>query len=381
MSSELGDISVSDLYDSKVRHGDIDEDADQRALAVRFDQLLEKVSEKRLSRKTSSLGWLFAKRQPVEPVRGLYIWGEVGRGKTMIMDLFFEVAPVRRKGRYHFHEFMRNMHARIKQARADIASGKIKGDDPIKPVADALCQEMRLLCFDEFSVTDIADAMLLGRLFSRLFADGVVVVATSNVDPDLLYKDGLNRQLFLPFIALLKERCEVLRLSSRTDFRMEKLGGQPVYLFPKNAETEARFQSMWETVIEAPRAPSDAVENQGRSIHVPEAYHGMARFSFADLCARPLGASDYLRLCEVYHTIFIDGIPPFERSMRNEAKRFIILIDTLYDNHVRVIALADVSQFDLAQNMNGTEAFEFDRTASRLTEMQSDEYLEDCSRL
>nr|WP_319514620.1 cell division protein ZapE [uncultured Cohaesibacter sp.] len=381
MSSELGDISVSDLYDSKVRHGDIDEDADQRALAVRFDQLLEKVSEKRLSRKTSSLGWLFAKRQPVEPVRGLYIWGEVGRGKTMIMDLFFEVAPVRRKGRYHFHEFMRNMHARIKQARADIASGKIKGDDPIKPVADALCQEMRLLCFDEFSVTDIADAMLLGRLFSRLFADGVVVVATSNVDPDLLYKDGLNRQLFLPFIALLKERCEVVRLSSRTDFRMEKLGGQPVYLFPKNAETEARFQSMWETVIEAPRAPSDAVENQGRSIHVPEAYHGMARFSFADLCARPLGASDYLRLCEVYHTIFIDGIPPFERSMRNEAKRFIILIDTLYDNHVRVIALADVSQFDLAQNMNGTEAFEFDRTASRLTEMQSDEYLEDCSRL
>ncbi|WP_319567636.1 cell division protein ZapE [Cohaesibacter marisflavi] len=381
MNSELGDISVSDLYDSKVRHGDIDEDADQRALAVRFDQLLEKVSEKRLSRKTSSLGWLFAKRQPVEPVRGLYIWGEVGRGKTMIMDLFFEVAPVKRKGRYHFHEFMRNMHARIKQARADIASGKIKGDDPIKPVADALCQEMRLLCFDEFSVTDIADAMLLGRLFSRLFADGVVVVATSNVDPDLLYKDGLNRQLFLPFIALLKERCEVVRLSSRTDFRMEKLGGQPVYLFPKNAETEARFQSMWETVIEAPRAPSDAVENQGRSIHVPEAYHGMARFSFEDLCVRPLGASDYLRLCEVYHTIFIDGIPPFERTMRNEAKRFIILIDTLYDNHVRVIALAKVSQFDLAQNMNGTEAFEFDRTASRLTEMQSDEYLEDCSRL
>ncbi|SFO71892.1 cell division protein ZapE [Cohaesibacter marisflavi] len=381
MNSELGDISVSDLYDSKVRHGDIDEDADQRALAVRFDQLLEKVSEKRLSRKTSSLGWLFAKRQPVEPVRGLYIWGEVGRGKTMIMDLFFEVAPVKRKGRYHFHEFMRNMHARIKQARADIASGKIKGDDPIKPVADALCQEMRLLCFDEFSVTDIADAMLLGRLFSRLFADGVVVVATSNVDPDLLYKDGLNRQLFLPFIALLKERCEVVRLSSRTDFRMEKLGGQPVYLFPKNAETEASFQSMWETVIEAPRAPSDAVENQGRSIHVPEAYHGMARFSFEDLCVRPLGASDYLRLCEVYHTIFIDGIPPFERSMRNEAKRFIILIDTLYDNHVRVIALAKVSQFDLAQNMNGTEAFEFDRTASRLTEMQSDEYLEDCSRL
>ena len=381
MNSELGNISVSDLYDSKVRRGDIDADADQRALAVRFDQLLEKVSEKRLSRKTSSLGWLFAKRQPVEPVKGLYIWGEVGRGKTMIMDLFFEVAPVRRKGRYHFHEFMRNMHARIKQARADIASGKIKGDDPIKPVADALCQEMRLLCFDEFSVTDIADAMLLGRLFSRLFADGVVVVATSNVDPDLLYKDGLNRQLFLPFIALLKERCEVVRLSSRTDFRMEKLGGQPVYLFPKNAKTEARFQSMWETVIEAPRAPSDAVENQGRSIHVPEAYHGMARFSFADLCARPLGASDYLRLCEVYHTIFIDGIPPFERSMRNEAKRFIILIDTLYDNHVRVIALAKVSQFDLAHNMNGTEAFEFDRTASRLTEMQSDEYLEDCSRL
>nr|WP_321461453.1 cell division protein ZapE [uncultured Cohaesibacter sp.] len=381
MTGELGDISVSDYYDSKVRHGEIDADADQRALAVRFDRLLEKVSEKRLSRKTSSLGWLFAKRQSVEPVRGLYIWGDVGRGKTMIMDLFFEIVPVKRKGRFHFHEFMRDMHARIKQARADIASGKIKGDDPIKPVAEDLCRELRLLCFDEFSVTDIADAMLLGRLFSRLFADGVVVVATSNVEPDLLYKDGLNRQLFVPFIQQLKERCEVVRLSSRTDFRMEKLGGQPVYLHPFSDEATARFQSMWESVVEAPRAPSDAVEVQGRTIHVPQAYHGMARFSFADLCAKPLGASDYLRLCELYHTIFIEGVPQFERAMRNEAKRFITLIDTLYDNHIRVIALADVSQFDLGVKLGGTEAFEFDRTASRLTEMQSDEYLERCSRL
>nr|WP_321455342.1 cell division protein ZapE [uncultured Cohaesibacter sp.] len=381
MAAELGDISVSDYYDSKVRHGEIDADAEQRALAVRFDQLLMQVGEKRLSRKTSSLGWLFAKRQPTQPVKGLYIWGEVGRGKTMIMDLFFEVVPVKRKARFHFHEFMRNMHARIKQARADIASGKIKGDDPIKPVAEALCEEVRLLCFDEFSVTDIADAMLLGRLFSKLFADGVVMVATSNVEPELLYKDGLNRQLFLPFIELLQRSCEVVRLSSRTDFRMEKLGGQPVYLYPQNGDTKERFLSMWQTVIEAERAPSDAVEVQGRTIHVPEAYHGMARFSFEDLCARPLGASDYLRLCELYHTVFIEGIPRFERAMRNEAKRFIILIDTFYDNHIRLIALADAVQFDLGQELGGTEAFEFDRTASRLTEMQSDEYLGDCSKL
>ncbi|WP_119306242.1 cell division protein ZapE [Cohaesibacter haloalkalitolerans] len=381
MTGDLGDISVSDFYDSKVRHGEIEADADQRALAVRFDRLLEQVSEKRLSRKTSSLGWLFAKRQPAEPVRGLYIWGEVGRGKTMIMDLFFEIVPVRRKQRFHFHEFMRDMHARIKQARADIASGKIKGDDPIKPVAEDLCREVRLLCFDEFSVTDIADAMLLGRLFSRLFADGVVVVATSNVEPNLLYKDGLNRQLFVPFIGLLQQHCEVVRLSSRTDFRMEKLGGQPVYLYPDGLETRQRFQAMWETVIEGPCAPSDAVEVQGRSIHVPQAYHGMARFSFADLCAKPLGASDYLRLCELYHTVFIEGIPRFERSMRNEAKRFIILIDTFYDNHLRIIALAEASQFELGGLLNGTEAFEFDRTASRLTEMQSDEYLDKCLSL
>ncbi len=375
MSSEFGVYTVSDLYDSKVERGEIDLDVEQRELAVRFDALLETVSEKRLSRKTSSLGWLFAKRQPETIVKGLYIWGDVGRGKTMVMDLFYEVVPVQRKGRFHFHEFMRDMHERIKQARADIAAGKIKGDDPIKPVAEALSEELRLLCFDEFSVTDIADAMLLGRLFTRLFEAGVVMVATSNVEPSRLYKDGLNRQLFLPFIELMKKHCDILRLDSRTDFRMEKLGGAPVYLHPLSDVTNEKFQSIWETLIEGPLAPSDSVVNQGRSIYVPQAYHGMARFHFDDLCAKPLGASDYLKLCGLYHTILLEGIPQLVYANRNEAKRFIILIDALYDNQVRLIATAAASAFELYVAESGTEAFEFARTTSRLVEMQSDEYL------
>nr|WP_316861929.1 cell division protein ZapE [uncultured Cohaesibacter sp.] len=373
---------MSDLYENKVRRGEIDADHGQRELAHRFDGLLDEISEQRLSRKTSSLGWLFAKHRPQnDPVKGLYVWGEVGRGKTMIMDLFYDIAPVKRKGRFHFHEFMRDIHARIKQARADIAAGKIKGDDPIKPVADMLSQELRLLCFDEFSVSDIADAMLLGRLFSRLFADGVVVVATSNVEPGELYKDGLNRQLFMPFIDLLGQYCDVVRLASRTDFRLEKLGGAPVYLYPLTDEKRNQFETIWQKLIEAPCAPSDAVSYQGRSIHVPQAYMGAARFAFEDLCARPLAASDYLRLCEIYHTFFVENIPHFGRNNRNEAKRFILFIDTLYDNHVRLVLSAVAKAAELNSNLNGTEAFEFDRTVSRLIEMQSDEYLDACSSL
>lgn len=375
LGHEFGVYTVSDLYDSKVERGEIDLDAGQRALALRFDQLLEQLSEKRLSRKTSALGWIFAKKQPQDPTKGLYVWGEVGRGKTMVMDLFFDIVPVRRKGRYHFHEFMRDMHERIKGARKDIAEGRIKGDDPIRPVADALAEEVRLICFDEFSVTDIADAMLLGRLFTRLFELGVVMVATSNVMPDLLYKDGLNRQLFLPFIALLQQQCDIIQLDARTDFRMEKLGGEPVFLHPLTSETSGRFQSMWEILIEGPRAPSDSVSNQGRSIHVPQAWHGIARFTFEDLCAKPLGASDYLKLCCLYHTIFLEDIPVMGRANRNEAKRFIILIDTLYDNQIRLIASAAASPFDLYPDKHGTEGFEFARTTSRLIEMQSRDYL------
>nr|WP_321442914.1 cell division protein ZapE [uncultured Cohaesibacter sp.] len=381
MSSELGLYSVSDLYDSKVEHGEINFDDAQRKLAVRFDRLLQCLVQKRLSRKTSSLGWLFAKRQPPESVKGLYVWGDVGRGKTMVMDLFFEVVPMKRKARFHFHEFMRDMHERIKQARADIASGKIEGDDPIRPVADDLAKEIELLCFDEFSVTDIADAMLLGRLFSRLFEKGVVMVATSNVEPSQLYKNGLNRQLFVPFINLLVQQCDVEQLEARTDFRMEKLGGEEVYLHPLNEDTAKRFQWMWEQLIGGPKAPSDAVVNQGRTIRVPQAYHGIARFTFNDLCANPLGASDYLRLCSLYHTIFLEDISYFSRANRNEAKRFITLIDTLYDNQVRLIATAVASPFDLYLDDFGTEAFEFGRTTSRLVEMQSRDYLSHGSML
>jgi len=366
---------VADAYRELIASGEIEEDPAQRALVAKFDALNARLAERRLARKSSALGWLFGKREAAEPgVRGLYIHGDVGRGKTMLMDLFFERAAPTRKRRAHFNDFMADVHARIFRTREAIRNGTVAGEDPIVPVAEEIAAETQLLCFDEFTVTDIADAMILGRLFTRLFERGVVLVATSNVDPDDLYRGGLNRASFLPFIALLKERVEVVRLAARTDYRQEKIGEAPVYLTPLGADSDAALDSAWFHLTQTLRGEPSTLSVLGRDVMVPQKADGVARFDFDDLCARPLGASDYLAIAHAFHTVLIDHVPVMGPERRNEAKRFITLIDALYDGQVKIIVSAAAEPDDLYTAEAGTEAFEFARTASRLTEMRSEEY-------
>lgn len=368
--------SVAARYATLVRTGEFDEDPAQLALVRKLDALRKRLDDNRLAQKRSPLGWLFGKREETsEPVRGLYIWGGVGRGKTKLMDIFFELSPIRRKRRAHFHEFMADIHERVHDHRQALKAGTVKGDDPIPPIAEAIADETRLLCFDEFSVTDIADAMILGRLFTRLFDLGTVMVATSNVVPDNLYHDGINRGHFLPFIALLQSRCEVFELRSETDYRLEKIQGARRYVSPLGREADAALDLLWWNLTGKTEGETAALAMKGRQVHVPQAVDGFARFGFADLCEKPLGPSDYLKVAETYHTVFIDHVPVLRAEKRNEAKRFINLIDALYDNRTRVILSAAADPQDLYVASHGTEAFEFDRTASRLIEMRSEEYL------
>lgn len=364
-------------YDALIASGQIKEDPVQREAVHQLDLLNTRLAETRLASKKSSLGWLFAskKNQLWAAVQGLYMWGGVGRGKTMLMDLFYEVTVIRRKRRVHFHEFMNDVHERIHEHRQAHKRGEVKGDDPIPPVASQIAEETRLLLFDEFSVTDIADAMILGRLFTQLFERGVIVVATSNVEPSQLYKDGLNRQLFLPFIQMLTSKVKVLHLDSPTDYRLEKLAGAPVYVTPLGNEADEEMDRIWVKLTHDMKPHTEELENKGRKIHVPCVAAGAARFTFEDLCMQPLGASDYLRIANAYSTVFLDHVPVMSKARRNEAKRFITLIDTLYDNGIKLVVSAEAEPTSLYVAEDGTEAFEFDRTASRLIEMRSEAYL------
>jgi cell division protein ZapE len=368
--------SVAAFYAASVAAGRLEYDDGQRAVVEKLARLEARIAERRLAHKSSALGWLFASRElALAPIKGLYLYGDVGRGKTMLMDFFFENSPVERKRRAHFHEFMLDVHERIYAVRQSMKVGEHAGADPIKLVAEQLAEEAWLLCFDEFHVTDIADAMIVGRLFAQLFERGIVMVATSNVPPEELYKDGLNRALFVPFIALLQARMDVVRLDARADFRLEKLGGQPVWYMPADAAADASLDDAWRRLTGGEQGAAQELALRGRSIRVPRAYRGVARFCFHDLCEQPLAAADYLRIAREYHTIILDRIPVMTYDNRNAAKRFIILIDTLYDMNVKLIASAEAPPDALYRADEGFEALEFKRTASRLIEMRSQDYL------
>ncbi|MBI4275198.1 MAG: cell division protein ZapE [Rhizobiales bacterium] len=367
--------TIASRYAALVAAGQIESDPAQTTAAERLAALEARLATQSLASKSSSLGWLFGNRERREPVRGLYLHGDVGRGKTMLMDMFFTASVVLNKRRVHFHEFMADVHERIHDFRQRRKEGNGNGDDAIALTAAAIAQEARLLCFDEFHVTDIADAMILGRLFTRLFDHGVIVVATSNVAPENLYKDGLNRALFLPFLALLERHMDIMRLEARTDYRLEKLIGGKVWLVPADKGAEIALNDIWSQLTHGEESQSRVLMIKGRRVHIPKAGMGIARFSFHDLCEQPLGATDYLRIAREFHTVLIDRIPVMTYEKRNEAKRFIALIDTLYDNAVKLIASAKAAPTELYRADEGFEVEEFKRTASRLIEMGSQSYL------
>jgi cell division protein ZapE len=356
--------SIADRYRALVSERGFESDPAQAELVRKLDALANKLKGYRPEAKPNGLSRLFGAKH-AEPPRGLYIHGPVGRGKTMLMDMFFDDAEAPRKRRAHFHAFMADVHARLNEWRQARKRGELTGEDPIAPVAADLAREALLLCFDEFSVRDIADAMILSRLFTALFAAGVVVVATSNVAPNDLYKDGLNRALFL----------DVVELNARTDYRLEKLQRAPVYYRPLGPRADAALDAAFLTLTGHKRGEPVRIELLGRHLDVPQAIDGVARFDFDALCRRPLGAADYLKLAQRFHTLVLDRIPVIDASERNEAKRFIILIDALYDMRVKLIASAAGEPETLYSAAEGAEAFEFARTASRLFEMRSAEYL------
>jgi len=368
--------SVVEQLNALTASGELKADAAQLGVAAHLDRILSDLKLRKPAKKKSALGWMFARKAAASPsVKGLYVHGSVGRGKTMLMDMFFQMAPVEKKRRCHFHEFMADVHNRVHAHRQKLKNGETKQADPIPPVAAQLLAEAELLCFDEFTVTDIADAMILARLFTELFANGCTLVTTSNVVPDNLYKDGLNRGLFLPFIDLLKQNVEVVSLDSPIDYRMEKVKSLPVYVTPLDGAADQAMDMAWHHLTAGQVVAPVEIAMKGRSVLVPRAAGRVARFTFRDLCEKPLGASDFLAIADRFDTVFIDHIPLLSADRRNETKRFIILIDALYDHTVRLFASAAAMPEDLLGTRKGTEGFEFDRTASRLFEMRSADYL------
>lgn len=355
-------------YDDLVAAGELKTDPAQAAAADRLAALQQALETPRHRGLIARL----AGRPPLAPT-GVYLWGGVGRGKSMLMDLFFGCLAIERKRRVHFHEFMIEVHDRLRIERAR------ESGDPIAPVAAALAADVRCLAFDEMVVNNSADAMILSRLFRAMWADGLAVVATSNRAPDDLYKDGLNREHFLPFIAELKQRCDVVPLNGPTDYRLDRLGSMRTWIVPNGAEATATLAAAFFRLTDydtADRAnvPSEDIAVQGgRSLHVPKSLKGVAVFSFRRLCGEPRGAADYLAIARRFHTVIIVGIPRLGPENRNEAARFVTLVDALYEHRVKLLAAADAEPEALYAAGDGR--FEFDRTVSRLMEMRSDDYL------
>ena len=356
-------------YRELIAAGELRVDTEQAAAAERLDRLAQELEA---VPKKGSILWRALGRAP-EPARGVYMWGGVGRGKSMLMDLLFDCVDIRRKRRVHFHEFMLEVHARLNVERQKNTA------DPVVAVAEALVDDIRLLAFDEMVVNNPADAMILSRLFTEMMGHGLTMVATSNRAPGELYKDGLNRQLFLPFIALIEARMDVLTLNGPVDYRLDRLGSIDTWLVPNGPEATAQLSAAFFRLTDYPvedaaRVPSCNLPVQGgREIHVPRCLKGVAVFSFKRLCGEARGAPDYLAVAHRFHTVILVGIPRLGPENRNEAARFVTLVDALYENRVKLLAAADAQPDDLY--VAGDGAFEFERTASRLHEMASDEYM------
>ncbi|MBE1528834.1 cell division protein ZapE [Sphingopyxis sp. OAS728] len=361
--------TVLAAYDALVAASELRPDPEQRAAAERLNQLQ---AELEAVPKRGSLLWRLAGRKP-EALRGVYLWGAVGRGKSMLMDLFYDQLNIQRKRRVHFHAFMLDVHARMREVR------KSESGDPIPLVADALAENTRCLAFDEIVVNNSADAMILSRLFTALIDRGVTMVATSNRPPKDLYKDGLNREHFLPFIALVEERLDVMSLNGPTDYRRDRLGDGARWFVPADDAASAALSAAFFRLTDYPpedRAHVPTLEldvGGGRTLHVPKALKGVAVFSFKKLCGEARGAADYLAVARHFHAVIIVGIPRMGPENRNEAARFVTLIDALYEYKVKLLASAAAMPDQLY--IAGDGAFEFERTASRLAEMQSDDYL------
>ncbi len=360
---------VRAAYQALLASGELRPDPAQAAVVERLQALSEALSG---PRRTGLASRLLGRPGPPAP-RGLYLWGGVGRGKSMLMDLFARHAAFEPRRRIHFHAFMLETHSRIAAARA---SG---GGDPIPAVAAGWAAEARLLCFDELMVTNVADAMILSRLFAALFEAGVTVVATSNQSPRDLYRDGLNRELFLPFIDLVETRLDVVALDGPTDYRLDRMAGLPTYHAPNGPRTTAAMADLFFRLTDFPvedRAHVPTAEldvGGGRTLHVPKSLKGVAVFSFSRLCRQPRGAADYLAIARSYHTVFLVGVPVMGPDMRNEAARFVLLIDALYEWRCKLVIGADAEPEGLYPAGDGR--FEFERTVSRLREMQSAGYL------
>jgi len=365
-------LSVRAAYRERLSAGDIKPDAAQEAALGALSRLEGDLNA------LGEPGFSFF-RKP-KGARGVYLWGPVGRGKSMLMDLFFESAPVAKKRRVHFHVFMAEVHGSIDAWRkGDTAArkakfGQARGDDPIAPTAELIAQDARLLCFDELQVTDIADAMILGRLFEALFTHGVTLVATSNRPPDDLYQNGINRQLFVPFIDMLKEKLEVVSVRGPTDFRLDRLRGARTWLAPQDPDNEREFDRLWADMLDGAEETGATLEVLGRKLRLPRASGGLLRASFHSLCETALGPQDYLAIAGRFHTVFLEDIPKLVPARRDAARRFNTLIDALYEAQAKLVAVAAVEPEALYPEGEGS--FEFERTVSRLQEMRSADWLE-----
>ena len=356
-------------YEALVAAGELRPDPEQRAAAARLAQLQQELEAPQGS---GLLGKLFGRKAPSP--RGLYLWGGVGRGKSMLMDLFHDSLTIPDKRRVHFHAFMQEVHARLREAR------KSESGDPIPPVAAAIAEGLRVLAFDEMVVNNSADAMIMSRLFTALITHhGLVIVTTSNRAPSELYKDGLNREHFLPFIALIERELDVLALNGPVDYRLERLGGMATWHTPVGDAATAQVREAFFRLTDYPPEDAEHVPSAeldlggGRKLHVPKSLKGVAVFSFKRLCAEARGAPDYLAIAQTYHTVILVGIPRMGPENRNEAARFVTLIDALYEQKVKLLATADAAPEELYAAGDGR--FEFERTVSRLMEMQSADYM------